>query len=84
MKMSGGPASVNYKISLLLIAMLIASATLFYTKNLVSKLQNTERQIVLLYARGIEYVANSSTNNHISFLFDNIIKPINFPLILTD
>ena len=84
MKMSGGPASVNYKISLLLIAMLIAGATLFYTQNLVSKLQNTERQIVLLYARGIEYVANSNPNNDISFLFDNIIKPINFPLILTD
>src|ERR1017187_619830 len=84
MKMSGGPASVNYKIFLLLIAMLIAGATLFYTQNLVSKLQNTERQIVLLYARGIEYVANSNSNNDISFLFENIIKPINFPLILTD
>src|ERR1035437_6634726 len=84
MKMSGGPASVNYKVSLLLIAMLIAGATLFYTQNLVSKLQKTERQIVLLYARGIEYVANSTPNNDISFLFDNIIKPINFPLILTD
>ena len=84
MKMSGGPASVNYKIFLLIIAMLIAGATLFYTQNLVSKLQNTERQIVQLYARGIEYVANSNSNNDISFLFDNIIKPINFPLILTD
>jgi anti-sigma regulatory factor (Ser/Thr protein kinase) len=85
MKMSGGPASVNYKVALFVIAMLIAGATLIYTQNLVSKLQNAQRQIVELYARGIEYVANNSTpDNDISFLFDNIIKPINFPLILTD
>jgi two-component sensor histidine kinase len=85
MKMSGGPASVNYKVALLLIAFCIAGATLFYTQNLVTKLQRNERQIAVLYARGIEYVANnSSQENDISFLFENIIKPINFPLILTD
>ncbi|MEJ2196079.1 MAG: HAMP domain-containing sensor histidine kinase, partial [Ignavibacteriaceae bacterium] len=33
----------------------------------------------------IEYVANSSNpNEDITFLFDNIIKPIDFPLILSD
>ncbi|MDR3610438.1 MAG: HAMP domain-containing sensor histidine kinase [Ignavibacteriaceae bacterium] len=85
MKMSGGPPSVNFKVALFVIALLIASATLFYTQNLVTKLQKAERQIVELYGRGIEYVANNSTpDNDISFLFDNIIKPINFPLILTD
>jgi signal transduction histidine kinase len=85
MKMSGGPASVNYKVTLFVFAMCIAGATLFYTQNLVTKLQKTERQIVELYAKGIEYVANNSTpDNDISFLFENIIKPINFPLILTD
>ena len=85
MKMSGGPASVNIKIILLFIALLIAAGTLYYTQNLVEKLQNKEREIVELYARGIEYVANSSNpNEDITFLFDNIIKPIDFPLILTD
>jgi len=85
MKMSGGPASVNIKIILLFIAVLIAVGTLIYTQNLVSKLQQKEKQIVELYARGIEYIANSSNpNEDITFLFDNIIKPIDFPLILTD
>ncbi|MEO8398318.1 MAG: HAMP domain-containing sensor histidine kinase [Ignavibacteriaceae bacterium] len=85
MKMSGGPASVNIKIILLIIAVLIAGGTLFYTQNLVEKLQEKERQIVELYAKGIEYVANSSSSeNDITFLFDNFIKPIDFPLILTD
>jgi anti-sigma regulatory factor (Ser/Thr protein kinase) len=85
MKMSGGPASVNIKVILLIIALLIAIGTLYYTQTLVQKLQEKERQIVELYAKGIEYLAN--TNNpdvDITFLFDNIIKPIDFPLIQSD
>lgn len=85
MKMSGGPASLNIKISLLVIAVLIAGGTLIYTQNLVQKLQEKERQIVELYAKGIEYLANTSSPDvDITFLFDNIIKPIDFPMILTD
>ena len=83
--MSGGPASLNFKIILLILALMLAAGTLIYTQNIVQKLQKKERQIVELYARGIEYVANSSNpNEDITFLFDNIIKPIDFPLILTD
>ncbi len=85
MKMSGGPASINIKVLLVIVALLIAVGTLVYTQSLVSKLQKKEKEIVELYARGIEYVANSSNpNEDITFLFDNIIKPIDFPLILTD
>lgn len=85
MKMSGGPASVNLKIYLFIAALIISGATLFYTQNLVSQLQQREREIVELYASGIEYVANSSSpGNDITFLFDHLIKPIDFPLILTD
>ena len=85
MKMSGGPASVNVKIILLLIALIIAVGTLYYTQALVSKLQQREREIVKLYAKGLEYLANStSTDTDLTFLFDNIIKPIDFPVILTD
>ncbi|MCZ6701561.1 MAG: HAMP domain-containing sensor histidine kinase [Ignavibacteria bacterium] len=83
--MSGGPASINIKVLLVIVALLIAVGTLVYTQSLVSKLQKKEKEIVELYARGIEYVANSSNpNEDITFLFDNIIKPIDFPLILTD
>lgn len=85
MKMSGGPASVNIKFALFIIATLIAGATLIYTQDLVSRLQVKERQMVELYARGIEYIANKSAPDiDITFLFDNIIKPMDFPLILTD
>ncbi len=85
MKMSGGPASVNFKVFLLIIAILIAAGTLFYTQNLVQKLQEKEKEIVQLYARGIEYIANTTdTGADLTFLFENIIKPIDFPLIITD
>lgn len=85
MKMSGGPASVNIKIILLIIALLIAVGTLFYTQTLVTKLQQREREIVKLYAKGYEYIAvSSSPDADLTFLFDNIIKPIDFPVILTD
>lgn len=85
MKMSGGPASVNLKIFLLLIALAIAGGTLYYTQNLVEKLQKRERDIVQLYAKGFEYIANSPASDaDLTFLFDNIIKPIDFPIILTD
>ncbi len=85
MKMSGGPASVNFKIILLLIALTIAGGTLYYTQTLVAKLQQRERNIVELYAKGYEYIANSTSPDvDLTFLFDNIIKPIDFPVILTD
>ena len=85
MKMSGGPASVNIKVVLLIIAVLIAIGTLYYTQTLVQKLQEKERQIVELYAKGIEYLANTTNPDvDITFLFDNIIKPIDFPLIQSD
>jgi hypothetical protein len=85
MKMSGGPASLNIKILLLFVAILIAAGTLLYTQNLVQKLQQKEKQVVELYARGIEYIANTSEpGSDLTFLFENIIKPIDFPLIITD
>ncbi len=84
MKMSGGPASLNIKIALLIIAILIAGGTLYYTQNLVNKLQSTERKIVQLYAKGLEYLANTTRSDvDITFLFENILKPIDFPLINT-
>lgn len=83
MKMSGGPASVNFKIFLLLIALAIAAGTLYYTQKLVKKLQAREKKIVELYAKGIERIANSESPD-IEFIFENIIQPIDFPIISTD
>jgi len=85
MRMSGGPASVNIKIFLITIALAIGAGTLLYTNSLVKKLQQREREVAQLFAKGLEYVANSSEEtSDLTFLFENIIKPIDFPMILTD
>ena len=80
--MSGGPASLQIKLILLVIAALIAAGTLVYTQTLVQDLQNREREIVQLYANSFESVARN-TNSSVDFTFQlDIIKKINFPLIL--
>ncbi len=85
MKMSGGPASLNLKLGLLVIGAAISFGTLYYTQNLVSKLQEREKEIVKLYASGLEDVANNeSPTSDFTFIFQNIIQRIDFPLILTD
>lgn len=84
MKMSGGPSSIYIKLTLLFLALIIALGTLFYTNNLVNKLQEKDRQIVELYAKGLEYVVNVEDNtSNLTFIFENIIKPIDFPIIKT-
>lgn len=72
------------KFSLLIIALIIASATLIYTNNVVKRLQEKERRIATLYAKGLEYIANSNEpEKDYTFVFDNIIQDIDFPIILT-
>ena len=85
MKMFGGPASINLKILLLLLALIIAIGTFFYTHSLVERLQKKDKQIVELYANGLEYLINVEDNSsNLTFIFENVIKRIDFPLILTD
>ena len=83
-QMAGGPASVKIKVVLLAIAMIIAMATYIYTQSLIQKLESRERQIAQLYASSLQQIADqSATNTDFTFLLD-VIKRIDFPLILTD
>lgn len=83
-KMNGGPASMYLKLILLVIASFIAAGTLIYTQQLVNDLQERERQIVKLYASSLESVARDASSG-VDFTFQlDIIKRINFPLILAE
>jgi len=85
MKRSFRSISVNIKLTLLVIAFLIAVATLWYTHTIVKQLQEREKQIVTLYAKGLEYISNSEDiGTDYTFIFENIIQQIDFPLVLTD
>jgi signal transduction histidine kinase len=85
MKMFGGPTSMNLKLALVIIGAAIAFGTLYYTQNLVAKLQDREKQIVQLYANSLQSIVSTDTpNTDFTFIFQNIIQRIDFPLILTD
>lgn len=85
MRMSGGPASLNIKIMLLVLGIAIAGGTLYFTNDLVQKLQERERQIAELYANSLEYISDPKIDRFdATFIFDNIVRRIDFPLILTD
>jgi Histidine kinase-, DNA gyrase B-, and HSP90-like ATPase/His Kinase A (phospho-acceptor) domain len=76
---------MNIKLFLLILAVVITAGTFYYTQDLVNKLQKSERDIVELYANSLQFIADptSNENEDFTFVFENIIKRINFPLILT-
>ncbi len=80
------PKSSRIKIALLVAAVCIAIPILLYTHNLVTELQKKERETAGLYARSLEYIANStsSAGTDYTFVFDEIIGSIDFPVILTN
>jgi signal transduction histidine kinase len=80
-----GPSSANIKISLLATALLIVIGTLWYTQRVVEQLLQKEREVADLYAKSLEYIANSPSDQaDYSFVFDEVLRSIDFPLILSD
>ena len=81
----GSPQSGKYKIALLIFAFVIVGGTLWYTHSVVQRLEVKQKQVADLYARSLEYLANAPTmGGDYSFVFDEIIRAIDFPIILTD
>jgi len=80
-----GPTSVNIKLGLLVVAILIVGGTLWYTQGVVNQLLAREREIADLYAKSLEYIATSpNEQSDYSFIFDEVLRSIDFPMILTD
>ncbi|MBI4546490.1 MAG: HAMP domain-containing histidine kinase [Ignavibacteriae bacterium] len=79
------PRSANIKIILVIIAVTIVVATLLYTRTIVQQLLQKERDIADLYAKSLEYIANTQTDqSDYSFIFDEVIRSIDFPMVLSD
>jgi len=76
--------AVNIKRALILLGVTMALAILYYTNIIVKNLEIRERQIANLYAKSIEYIATSPGTSEYSFIFDQIILAIDFPVIVTD
>lgn len=79
------PKSANIKVALLIIAISIALATLYYTQRIVDELVVRQRKLADLYAKSLEYIASEKTQTgDLSFVFDEIIRAIDFPIIVSD
>ncbi len=79
------PRSTNIKLALVIVAIILVVATLFYTQILVNKLLTKEHEIADLYAKSLQYIATSPIDQaDYSFIFDEVLKTIDFPIILTD
>ncbi|HEX9658471.1 MAG TPA: HAMP domain-containing sensor histidine kinase [Bacteroidota bacterium] len=75
----------DFKVLLLAIASTIVIGMLVYSQHVTDRLLQKQREIVDLYARSYEYIArDNSSGGDYSFLFDEIIRTIDFPIILTD
>jgi hypothetical protein len=79
------PRSGNIKAALLVAAFVIIIPILLYTHNLVDRLQKKEREVAALYAKSVEYLANSPfSGGEYNFIFDELIRAIDFPIIESD
>ncbi|MCL4511717.1 MAG: HAMP domain-containing histidine kinase [Bacteroidetes bacterium] len=82
---ASNPSSVNIKVGLVAFAVLIAAGTLLYTQEIVHRLIEREGKTVHLYARSLQYLASDqSSSQDYSFIFDDVLSSIDFPMILTD
>ena len=88
--MNGSPTGLpigitgNFKILLLILAVLFIIGMLVYSGQLTDQLLQRERTVVALYARSIEFISSSSTiEGDVSFAFE-VIQAIDFPIVYTD
>jgi signal transduction histidine kinase len=82
--MPHGRAS-NFRIVLLVFASALVVGILLYSGQLTDQLLEREREVVDLYAKAYEYIASDrASSGDFSFLFDEVIRTIDFPVILTD
>ncbi len=79
------PRSANIKLSLLVTAIIIVVIVLLYTQFIVSELLDKERKVADLYAKSLEFIVAMPTDqSDYSFIFNEVIQSIDFPMILTD
>ncbi len=79
------PRSNQFKIVLLGLAFSIIAGTLWYTHEIVQLLLAREKKLADLYAKSLQYLAEpSEASGDYSFIFEEIIQTIDFPIVLTD
>ncbi len=80
-----GPVKSNFKIFLLVVASGIVISMMLYSQHIIKQLTDKQRDVIDLYAKSIRYISSPSTDTgDFTFVFDEVIRAIDFPIILTD
>ncbi len=75
----------NWKIFLMVVALMIGAASLYYTNKLVKEISTEEKKKVELWANGTRQLANINQDmGDISFVFEVIKNNTTVPVILTN
>ena len=77
-------AGTKIKIGLLFFGLVLVAGTIFYSNSIVIQLREDNRQIVTVYSRIIAKTINEENDANLGFVFDEIIKKVQFPIIYTD
>lgn len=76
--------TVGFKASLFIGAILIIFAVLFYTQHILEQLRDNSRRIVRVYAQLISRIGQDDPEAEYNFIFDEVIRRIDFPIVNTD
>ncbi|RMD91967.1 MAG: sensor histidine kinase [Calditrichaeota bacterium] len=77
-------SSRSFKSFLFVLAILIILVLLFYTQHLVQSLRAETRQVLEFYAQFYARAVSEADDAELNFIFEEIIKRTDFPIILTD
>lgn len=74
----------GFKGLLFVLTLLVGLILYLYTQRIVTQLRDESRTIVQFSAEIVGRVAETESSEDLTFLFDQVIQKINFPLIQTD
>ncbi len=76
--------TTNIKSGLFLLGVFLIVSLLVYSQSLVNKLRDDNRSIVQLHAEIIAATVKDESDTNLNFVFDEIIKKVQFPIIYSD
>ena len=77
-------ANSNIKLGLFIFGLLLILGLIVYSNFLVNQLRSDNREIVKMYSEIIAKTVNEDSDTNLNFVFDEIIKKIQFPIIYSD
>tara|TARA_Y100000590_G_scaffold121910_1_gene139574 strand:+ start:2729 stop:3904 length:1176 start_codon:yes stop_codon:yes gene_type:complete len=76
--------SSNIKLALIAVGFTLIIGLLAYSNSIVNQLRDDNREIVKVYSEIIAKTVNEESDANLSFVFDEIIKKVQFPIIYSD